>query len=256
MSFPSHNPTETKAWAALEAHYQEIKHKHLTELFQNDPNRASELKKEFPGFLFDYSKNRMTKKTVELLVQLAKETGLDQAKQAYFGGEKINETEGRAVLHTALRSPANAAVELDGKNVVPEVQEVKAKMKSFCDAVLSGNKKGSSGKAFTDVVNIGIGGSDLGPVMITEALAYYQKGLRLHFVSNVDGDHLQESLKGLDPETTLFVVVSKSLHLTKIKKKNKKFENNKKKSPKIIYNNINSKKIPKNNTKTKIYQIK
>ncbi|PQJ16376.1 glucose-6-phosphate isomerase [Aureicoccus marinus] len=210
MSFPSHNPTETKAWAALEAHYQEIKHKHLTELFQNDPNRASELKKEFPGFLFDYSKNRMTKKTVELLVQLAKETGLDQAKQAYFGGEKINETEGRAVLHTALRSPANAAVELDGKNVVPEVQEVKAKMKSFCDAVLSGNKKGSSGKAFTDVVNIGIGGSDLGPVMITEALAYYQKGLRLHFVSNVDGDHLQESLKGLDPETTLFVVVSKS----------------------------------------------
>ena len=210
MSFPSHNPTETKAWAALEAHYQEIKHKHLTELFQNDPNRASELKKEFPGFLFDYSKNRMTKKTVELLVQLAKETGLDQAKQAYFGGEKINETEGRAVLHTALRSPANAAVELDGKNVVPEVQEVKARMKSFCDAVLSGNKKGSSGKAFTDVVNIGIGGSDLGPVMITEALAYYQKGLRLHFVSNVDGDHLQESLKGLDPETTLFVVVSKS----------------------------------------------
>ena len=210
MSFPSHNPTQTKAWAALEAHYQEIKDQHLTELFQNDPNRALELKKELPGFLFDYSKNRLTKKTVELLVQLAKETGLDQAKQAYFGGEKINETEGRAVLHTALRSPANAAVELDGKNVVPEVQEVKAKMKSFCDAVLSGDKKGSSGKAFTDVVNIGIGGSDLGPVMITEALAYYQKGLRLHFVSNVDGDHLQESLKGLDPETTLFVVVSKS----------------------------------------------
>ena len=210
MSFPSHKPTQTKAWAALEAHYQEIKDQHLTELFQIDPNRALELKKELPGFLFDYSKNRLTKKTVELLVQLAKETGLDQAKQAYFGGEKINETEGRAVLHTALRSPANAAVELDGKNVVPEVQEVKAKMKSFCDAVLSGDKKGSSGKAFTDVVNIGIGGSDLGPVMITEALAYYQKGLRLHFVSNVDGDHLQESLKGLNPETTLFVVVSKS----------------------------------------------
>ena len=152
----------------------------------------------------------MTAKTRELLLDLAKEVGLEEAKQAYFGGERINKTEDRAVLHTALRATGDHPIHVEGENVLPEVAAVKQKMKSFCEGVLSGEKKGYTGKSFTDVVNVGIGGSDLGPVMITEALAYYQKGLRLHFVSNVDGDHLQESLKGLNPETTLFVVVSKS----------------------------------------------
>lgn len=210
MSFPSHNPTKTKAWAALEAHYQDVKNQHLTALFENDPQRASRFTAELPGFTFDYSKNRMTAQTRELLLDLAKEVGLEEAKQAYFGGELINKTEDRAVLHTALRATGDHPIHVEGENVLPEIEAVKQKMKSFCEAVLSGEKKGHTGKSFTDVVNVGIGGSDLGPVMITEALAYYQKGLRLHFVSNVDGDHLQESLKGLNPETTLFVVVSKS----------------------------------------------
>ena len=210
MPFPSHNPTKAKAWAALEAHYQDVKNQHLTSLFEHDPQRASRFMAELPGFTFDYSKNHITAKTKELLLDLAKEVGLEEAKQAYFGGERINKTENRAVLHTALRANGDHPIYVEGENVLPEVAAVKQKMKGFCEAVLSGEKKGYTGKSFTDVVNVGIGGSDLGPVMITEALAYYQKGLRLHFVSNVDGDHLQESLKGLNPETTLFVVVSKS----------------------------------------------
>ena len=210
MSFPSHNPTKTKAWAALEAHYQKTKDQHLKQLFQDDPSRADRFKVELPELIYDYSKNRIDQTAMELLLSLAEEVQLEEAKRAYFGGERINQTEDRAVLHTALRAEALSKVLLEGIDVVPEVQEVKARMKSFCDGVLSGAKKGYSGKRFTDVVNIGIGGSDLGPVMVTEALAYYQKGLKIHFVSNVDGDHLMESLKGLDAETTLFVVVSKS----------------------------------------------
>ena len=203
MSFPSHNPTKTKAWAALEAHYQQTKDKHLKELFQEDPSRASRFRVELPELIYDYSKNRIDGTTMELLLSLAEEVQLEEAKKAYFGGERINQTEDRAVLHTALRSDAQSSVLLEGSDVIPEVQEVKAKMKAFCDDVLSGIKKGSSGKRFTDVVNIGIGGSDLGPVMVTEALAFYQKDLKVHFVSNVDGDHLMESLKGLDAENHL-----------------------------------------------------
>ena len=210
MSFPSHNPTKTQAWAALEAHYQSTKDKHLLQLFQEDPHRADRLKVEIPGLIYDYSKNRVDQTTMDLLLDLAEQVQLEDAKKAYFGGELINQTEGRAVLHTALRAEKDAEISLEGIDIATEVQEVKAKMKSFCEGVFSGSLKGFTGESFTDVVNIGIGGSDLGPVMVAEALAYYQKGLNIHFVSNVDGDHLEESLKGLRAETTLFVVVSKS----------------------------------------------
>ena len=160
--------------------------------------------------MVDFSKNRITPKPLELLLELAKEVKLEEAMSAYFEGEIINETEQRAVLHTALRAKADSTILVDGENVVPGVQDVLAKMKSFSSQVLEGEFKGFTGKTFTDVVNIGIGGSDLGPVMITEALQYYKSHLNIHFASNVDGDHVQEVLKGLNPETTLFVVVSKS----------------------------------------------
>ena len=160
--------------------------------------------------LNDFSKNRITEETMQLLLQLSEEVNLKEAIQKYFDGDAINQTEGRAVLHTALRAKKSDTVLVDGKNVIEEVYEVKEKIKDFTESIISGNKKGHTGKAFTDVVNIGIGGSDLGPAMVTEALKFYKNHLKLHFVSNVDGDHVYEVLKELDPETTLFVVVSKT----------------------------------------------
>lgn len=210
MALPTINPTTTKAWEALKNHYEAIKDTHLKELFEKAPNRADVLSIEWNDFYIDYSKNRIDETTKKLLVDLAKEVQLDKAIQSYFGGEIINETEERAVLHTALRVPSDQVVEVAGKNVVNEVSEVKNKIKEFCDQVISGDLKGHTDKPFTDIVNIGIGGSDLGPVMITESLEYYKNHLNLHFISNVDGDHVHQRLKGLDPETTLFVVVSKS----------------------------------------------
>ncbi len=200
------DPTTTQAWKKLQAHYQETKSLHLKELFRKDPHRAASMSVRWGDFFVDYSKNRITGETLGLLRELAEEAGLRPAVEAYFGGEAINETEGRAVLHTALRSSGGA----DPAGVQTEVREVQAQMRAFCEAVISGTKKGYTGKAFTDVVNIGIGGSDLGPVMVTEALKFYANHLRVHFVSNVDGDHVHEALKQLNPETTLFVVVSKS----------------------------------------------
>ncbi|WP_108245811.1 glucose-6-phosphate isomerase [Muricauda brasiliensis] len=210
MALPTIDPTTTEAWKKLKQHYQETKDVHLRKLFSNEKGRGKNLSIHWEDFLVDYSKNRITDTTIKLLLELAGEVGLTQAVKGYFDGELINQTEGRAVLHTALRAKKGTEVFVDGENIVDEVFEVKEKIKSFSEAVISGERKGHTGKAFTDVVNIGIGGSDLGPVMVTEALKFYQNDLKTHFVSNVDGDLVHEVLKELDPETTLFVIVSKS----------------------------------------------
>ncbi len=210
MALPTIDPTTTEAWKKLKQHYQETKDVHLRELFSNEEGRGKNLSIHWEDFLVDYSKNRVTNETLKLLLELANEVGLTEAMKGYFDGELINQTEGRAVLHTALRAKKGREVFVDGENIVDEVFEVKGKIKSFSEAVISGKRKGHTGKAFTDIVNIGIGGSDLGPVMVTEALKFYQNDLKTHFVSNVDGDLVHEVLKELDPETTLFVIVSKS----------------------------------------------
>ncbi|WP_299221603.1 glucose-6-phosphate isomerase [uncultured Aquimarina sp.] len=210
MALPTINPTTTKAWEALQNHFENIKDSHLKDLFAQSPDRAETFSINWNDFYVDYSKNRIDETTKKLLIDLAKEVQLDKAIQSYFEGEIINETEERAVLHTALRTPSSNTVNVDGKNVVPEVSAVKNKIKTFCDKVINGQVKGYTNKPFTDIVNIGIGGSDLGPAMITESLEYYKNHLKVHYISNVDGDHVHQNLKGLDPETTLFVVVSKT----------------------------------------------
>lgn len=210
MALPKINPTTTKAWKKLTDHYNEIKGEHLREVFASDTARGKKFTLLWNDFLVDYSKNRITEETVSLLIELANEVGLKDAISSYFEGELINKTEGRAVLHTALRAKKEDEIYVDGKNIVSEVYEVKEKIKAFSDSVISGDRKGYSNKIFTDVVNIGIGGSDLGPAMITESLKFYKNHLKMHFVSNVDGDHVHEVLKELNPETTLFVVVSKT----------------------------------------------
>ncbi|MEZ6967114.1 glucose-6-phosphate isomerase [Aeromonas sp. S9(2024)] len=205
------NPTQTQAWQALEAHFAANKETRLKDLFAQDPKRFDKFSLTFGGdILVDYSKNLITEETLKLLIDLAKETDLRSAIDAMFNGEKINMTEGRAVLHVALRNRSDRPVEVDGKDVMPEVNAVLAKMKGFCEKIISGEWKGYTGKAIQHVVNIGIGGSDLGPVMITEALRPYKNHLEMHFVSNVDGTHIAETLKKIDPETTLFLVASKT----------------------------------------------
>lgn len=210
MPLPRINPSQTGSWKRLQEHYKELAPKHLTSLFESDPGRAGRFSIRWNGFLLDYSKNRIEERTMELLESLARECGLEAAIESYFNGEPINETEGRAVLHTALRAEPTASILLEGTDIIPEVRDAGRQLKSFCDGIIHGDRKGYTGKPFTDVVNIGIGGSDLGPVMVSEALQYYRNHLRLHFVSNVDGDHVHQALRGLDPETTLFIVVSKS----------------------------------------------
>ena len=210
MTFPKTNPTTTKAWKKLSEHHKEIKDKHLRELFASDFDRGQKFSLHWEDFFVDYSKNRFTEETISLLLDLADEVGLKEAISSYFGGDPINQTEGRAVLHTALRAKQGDVIYVDGDNVVPEVYQVREKIQTFSNAIISGKKKGFTDKPFTDVVNIGIGGSDLGPAMVTEALEFYKNHLKMHFVSNVDGDHVHEILKGLNAETTLFVVVSKT----------------------------------------------
>lgn len=210
MALENINPTRTAAWTALQKHFNEIEHVTMQEMFAADSSRAEKFHIKWNDFLVDYSKNIINQDTLSLLQGLAKEAGLASAIESYFGGDIINSTEGRAVLHTALRAHESANIVVDGQNVMPEVFAVKNKIKQFCDEVISGTRKGYTGKAFTDVVNIGIGGSDLGPDMVVEALAYYKNHLNVRFISNVDGDHVMESLKGLNPETTLFVIVSKT----------------------------------------------
>ena len=201
MALPTINPTTTNAWKKLQQHYQETKDVHLRELFSKEEDRGKKLSILWNDFLVDYSKNRITDKTLKLLLELADEVGLKDAIKSYFDGELINQTEGRAVLHTALRAKKGDKVFVDRVNIVDEVFEVKEKIKSFSEAVISGERKGHTGKTFTDIVNIGIGGSDLGPVMVTEALKFYQNDLKTHFVSNVDGDLVHEVMKELDPKS-------------------------------------------------------
>lgn len=205
------NPTNTQAWKALEAHQSQLAHTTIADLFKQEQNRFNDYSLTFENqILVDFSKNKINQETLKLLHQLAKESALDEAINAMFTGEKINRTENRAVLHTALRNRSNTPVYVDGKDVMPEVNAVLAKMSAFCDRVISGEWKGYTGKAITDVVNIGIGGSDLGPYMVTEALRPYKNHLNMHFVSNVDGTHIAETLKKVNPETTLFLVASKT----------------------------------------------
>lgn len=207
---PSINFTQTQAYQYLSNHLIDIADKHISELFKNDPNRFKKFSILFNDILVDYSKNRIDDTTMALLIQLAKECGLSDAIKAMFFGEKINQTENRAVLHTALRNRSNTPIFFEGVDVMPEINEVLVKMKNFSETIISGNWKGFTGKAITDVVNIGIGGSDLGPVMVTEALKSYKNHLNLHFVSNVDATDIVETLKKLNPETTLFLVASKT----------------------------------------------
>ncbi|SDS30006.1 glucose-6-phosphate isomerase [Winogradskyella sediminis] len=210
MALKATNPTTTNAWKKLQAHFETIKSQHLKDLFKSDASRANDLTVQWEDFYVDFSKNRITTETVNLLVELANELDLKDAISKYFEGDIINATEGRAVLHTALRAPKDASVFVDGENVIPGIHEVKTKIEKFTNSVVSGEHTGYTGKAITDIVNIGIGGSDLGPAMIVDSLQYYKNHLNTHFVSNVDGDHYQEVIKNLNPETTLFVVVSKT----------------------------------------------
>ena len=210
MALSAINPTQTIAWKKLQSHFETMKNVRMQDLFANEPTRAEKMHLEWNDFLVDYSKNIATKETMDLLLELANEVQLKEAISKYIGGDVINQTENRAVLHTALRAKENASVQVDGVNVLPEIYAVKNKIKQFSNEIISGQRKGYTGKPFTDVVNIGIGGSDLGPAMIVEALQYYKNPLNVHFVSNVDGDHVNETLKKVNPETTLFVIVSKT----------------------------------------------
>ena len=210
MALQKINPTQTEAWQKIQSHFETMKSVQMQELFAKDNNRAEKMHLQWNDFLVDYSKNIATQETINLLLDLAKKVDLKDAISKYFDGDLINQTENRAVLHTALRATENAAVMVDGVNVMPEVFSVKNKIKNFSNEVISGERKGFSGKQFTDIVNIGIGGSDLGPAMIVEALQFYKNHLNVHFVSNVDGDHVNEIIKKLNPETTLFVIVSKT----------------------------------------------
>ena len=210
MALNTINPTTTKAWNALEKHFQTIQHTSIKELFAQNANRFEEFSIQYPSLFVDYSKNRINAETIQLLVDLAKEMDVDAAIGQMFDGDMINVTEKRAVLHTALRNRSNEEVLVDGKDVMPQINEVLEQMKSFSEKVISGEWKGFSGKEITDVVNIGIGGSDLGPVMVTEALKHYKTRLNIHFVSNIDGTHLAETFKEINPETTLFIVAFKT----------------------------------------------
>jgi len=201
---------ETQAWRALEMHVLEMQAVHLRELFATEPRRFEQFSLEFEDILLDFSKNRITAETFRLLLQLAEETRLSEGIEALFSGQRINRTENRAVLHMALRNRSAQPFKVDGKDVMPEVNRVLEQMKDFTLRLRSGVWKGYSGKAITDVVNIGIGGSDLGPCMVTEALKPYASVIRAHFVSNVDATHLCETLKHLNPETTLFIIASKT----------------------------------------------
>src|SRR3954451_10194288 len=206
-----YDPTQLPAWKSLGAHFTEVSLLHQRDLFKKDPGRFEKFHLRFNDVLLDFSKNRITEKTLPLLYQLAREAGLPAMIEKMFTGQKINTTEDRAVLHVALRNRSNTPILVDGKDVMPEVNAVLAKMRDFTERLRSGAWKGHTGKTITDVVNIGIGGSDLGPVMVTEALRpYWKADLRVHFVSNIDGTHIAETVKHLDPERTLFIVASKT----------------------------------------------
>ena len=207
---PNIDFTTTQAYKYLADHFVDIAPKHMRDLFKSDSQRFEKFSLTFEDMLLDYSKNRIDDETIALLIQLAKECRVKEAAQAMFAGERINATENRPVLHIALRNQSNTPIYVDGKDVMPDVNRVLQQMKTFSEAIISGDWKGYTGKPITDVVNIGIGGSDLGPVMVTEALKAYKNHLTMHFVSNVDGTHIVETLKECSPETTLFLIASKT----------------------------------------------
>lgn len=204
------DPSQTKAWTQLESKAREMREKHLKDLFAEDPNRFEKMKKEHKDLLFDFSKNLIDTESLDLLEELFTECGVKEGIQAMLSGEKINETEGRAVLHTALRNFSDEEFFVDGQSVNEDIEKVLEQMQDFSDLIISGNWKGYSGKTIKHIVNIGIGGSDLGPLMVYEALKPYHNHLRCHYVSNVDGAHINETLKDLDPEQTLFIIASKT----------------------------------------------
>jgi glucose-6-phosphate isomerase len=209
--FPKINPTTTTAWKNLQNHFDNVQHVQMNDLFATNPNRFQEMHIALQDFLFDYSKNRITNETISLLLDLAKECGLKEAMQSMFGGEAINATENRAVLHTALRKKNTDVVMLNGKNIMDEVVTVKNQMQQFCEKIHSGDWLGYTGKKIKYIVNIGIGGSDLGPVMVTEALKpYWVEGIQTFFVSNIDGTHIAETFKKINAEETLFLIASKT----------------------------------------------
>ena len=210
MALQTVNPTQTVAWKKLQSHFETMKNVQMQDLFANDKLRTEKMHIEWCDFLVDYSKNIVTDETIKLFLDLANEVHLKEAISKYFDGDLINQTENRSVLHTALRASENTSILVAGENIIPEIYLVKNKIKKFSEEVILGKRKGFSGKHFTDIVNIGIGGSDLGPAMAVEALQFYKNHLKNHFVSNIDGDHISEVLKQLNPETTLFVIVSKT----------------------------------------------
>ena len=207
---PDNNPTDLNVWKSLQKHFQKINKTTLKDHFKNEPNRLDYTILKWEDFYVDFSKNRLDKKGFDLLIQLAEESGLKETIDAQFSGEKINVTENRAVLHTALRTLKKEPLIFEGENILPLLADTQQKMNTFCDKVISGIWKGYTGKSITHIVNIGIGGSDLGPAMVVEALEYYKNHLAVSFISNVEGDHHQEIIKNLNPETTLFVIVSKT----------------------------------------------
>jgi len=209
--FPKINPTDTNVWHQLKQHHEEMKHASLKKMFADDPERFSKFSLGIDDIVFDYSKNLINQKTIDLLLQLAEQCKLKEAVEAMFNGDKINETEGRSVLHVALRNFSKEPVYSEGKDVMPEVKKVLKQMRTFCDKVHNGEWRGYSGKKIRYIVNIGIGGSDLGPLMVTEALKpYWLEDIEAFFVSNVDGTHMAETLKKVKPERTLFLVASKT----------------------------------------------
>ena len=210
MALRNTNPSTTIAWQKLQNHFQEMQNASMKKMFSEDKTRVSQFHLHWNDFVVDYSKNIVNQETMNLLLELANDVQLKDAISKYFEGDIINQTENRAVLHTALRANATSKIAVDGQNVIPEIFQVKEKIKNFTNEVVNGDRKGFTGKSFTDIVNIGIGGSDLGPAMAVEALQFYKNHLNIHFVSNVDGDHVNEIIKKINPETTLFVVASKT----------------------------------------------
>lgn len=205
------NPTQTKAWTKLEAHFEQARDAQMKQLFADDPDRFNRFSIQFEDILVDFSKNRITDETLQLLLELAKECKLQDAIEQMFTGAPINETEGRSVLHIALRNRTNLPIMVDGKDVMPEVNEVLGRMETFANQMVNGERLGFTSKPLRTIVNIGIGGSDLGAVTVTEALKpYWKPGMQVHFVSNIDGTHMAETLKQCDPETTLFMIASKT----------------------------------------------
>ena len=209
--FPKINPTKTHAWKALISHQVDMENVQMKDLFEQDSKRFEKMSIQFDDILFDYSKNIITEETLEKLLQLTEDCKVKNAREAMFNGEKINETEDRAVMHTALRNFSDKPITIEGEDIMPEIRETRQKMKSFCKKIHSGEWKGYSGKKIKNIVNIGIGGSDLGPVMVTEALkSYWIEGIQAYFISNVDGTQIVETLKNLNPEETLFTIASKT----------------------------------------------